>query len=130
MWLEIVGLSGAYGLLRATLKRKHLNLKLAFLGPLAWLVGELGAFLVLTRTSQFNRSDMYVTVIASALACVFITKLIFDRLPAKQYSCPLCAENFGADQLNSDSELEHEPCGTRLKVIDGSVVQTDNPQSV
>ncbi len=44
MWLEIIGLTGAYGLVRARLKRKHLDLRLAFLGPLAWLVGEGGAF--------------------------------------------------------------------------------------
>ncbi len=121
MLLEIIGLSGAYALLRATLKRKHLNLRWAFLGPLAWLVGEGSAFL-LTRSS-FNHSDMYVTAIASALACVFVTKVFFERLTARQYSCPVCGENFGADVLGSDSELQHAPCGTRLKVVDGRVAR-------
>ena len=123
MWTDIIGLSGAYWLLRATLKRKHLNLRLAFLGPLAWLIGELGAFLLLTRTSQFNHSDMYLTVVASAVACVFVTKVVFDRLPAKQYSCPVCSKDFSADALDSEALLEHAACGTSLKVVGGDVVR-------
>lgn len=88
-------------------------MRLAFLGPLAWLIGELGAFLLLTRTSQFNHSDMYLTVVASAVACVFVTKVVFDRLPAKQYSCPVCSKDFSADAL--DSEAQHGACGLRDK---------------
>ncbi len=66
---------------------------------------------------------MYLIVIASAVACVFVIKVVFDRLPAKQYSCPVCSEDFGADELDSESQLEHAACGTNLKVVDGSVVR-------
>ena len=97
-----------------------------FIGRVLGTLGHpvaFGAFLLLTRTSPFDRSDMYVTIVATAAMCVFVTKVIFDWLPAKQYSCPVCGEDFGADLLDSDSELEHVPCGAGLRVIDGSVVQ-------
>ena len=122
MGLEFLALAGAYGLFRTILKGKHLEIRWAFLGPISWLTGEFGGFF-LGRSLQLSQSEAYLVAISSAVLCVVICKFVMDRLPAKQYSCPVCSDMFSAEMLDSDSELKHTTCGSRIRVSNGNATQ-------
>ena len=122
MGLEFLALAGAYGLFRTTLKGKHLETRWAFLGPISWLTGEFGGFF-LGKSLELSHSAAYWVAISGAVLCVVISKLVIDRLPAQQYSCPVCSEIFSAEMLDPNSELKHTTCGSRIRVSDGNATQ-------
>lgn len=123
--LELLAIFGLYRYLDRQLIKKNRPTKLAFLGPVLWVLFELiGGFVAAALGAKGG--EVYTFAILGAVIGGVAALVIVAITPPLPLMCPSCEETFLRRGTEAVWRFTCESCATPLRIVNG-VVKASRP---
>lgn len=131
--IEIVAIIGLYSWLRKKLLAKGATPELAMLGPVFWILGEIGGCVVnlIIAASQFRKASFSETYIygltGAAIGAGIAILIVLGKRPVLAHKCPFCGGRI-VTTPTIVSKVKCHKCNRKLIVSGGTVHPADKPK--
>lgn len=131
--IEIAAIIGLYWWLRKRLLARGAAPQLAWLGPVFWILGEVGGcavclIIAATQVREAGFFEMYLYgLLGAAAGAVIAVLIVFNVRPVMAHQCPFCGGRIVmTPTMVSKTRCRH--CKRKLIVSGGTVHPADKPK--